>query len=173
MEKIILSDVQKKLYSNYEERLMIFFEKKFLRKKIIVFLIFAPVVMVVLAVIFLLFSFFLSIPRDVTRFFALIIGIASGVISSYFADIIKYKLENKLIKSFSFSLSSNDYEINFVDCSSFVFNIKKEELQTLFKEEVKKEIERIGKYINSGVYDNDIGRKAKKELEEILSELEK
>ena len=138
MEKIILSDVQKKLYSNYEERLMIFFEKKFLIKKIIVFLIFAPVVMVVLAVIFLLFSFFLSIPRDVTRFFALIIGITSGVISSYFADIIKYKLENKLIKSFSFSLSSNDYEINFVDCSSFVFNIKRKSFKLYLKKNLKK-----------------------------------
>lgn len=182
MEKIILSDVQKKLYSNYEERVMAFLKRKFLRKKIIVFLIFAPIVMVVLVVIFLLFSLFLSIPHGVTRFFSVIIGIASGAIPSYFADIIKYKLKDQLIKSFSFSLSSNHYEINFVDCSSFVFSIKKEELQNIFKEEAKKEIERINTITKEdleriekegkGIYKHKVLKKMKKELEEILIKLE-
>lgn len=183
MEKIILSDVQGTLYSNYKERITAFFEKKFLRKKIIFILISVPVFIFVLVVINLFLSSFLSLPPNVTRVFSVIAGIASVILPFRFADSIKANLEYQLEKSSSCYLLSGYYEINFADSYSLICNIKKEELQTLFKEEVKKEIERIDTITKEdleriekegkGIYKHKVLKKMKKELGEILLELEK
>jgi len=178
MEKVILSEIQAKLYSNYEERVIAFFKKKFFKRKIVSFIIFTLALFIIVPFVSLFLSFLFP---DAVRAFTITVSAIYYFLLSLFVDKSKDKLENQLIESFSPFFS--DYEINFVDCSSFVCSIKKEELQNIFKEEAKKEIERIDATIEEdierikekgeGIYKHDVLKKQKKELEDILSELEK
>lgn len=182
MEKIILSELQVKLYLNYEEGVIAFFKKKFFKRGIIFKIIFYPIFLTAIFVgVFAPFVIFFSplFHPNVTKIFIVILSTASYLFSSFFVDNIKNKLEYKLRKSFSsfftFSSALSYYEVNFVDCSSFVCSIKKEELQNIFEEEVKKEIERFNSMLEAEktVYDKEKVKLAKKELEDILSKLEK
>lgn len=185
MEQIILSDLQRKMYSNYEERVIDFFKKKFSKRKIISFIVFL-LIFIVVSIPFEVFFLLTLFPHG-THLFAIVFSALSTVIFSRFTYGVKLNLEVKLRESFSssFSLFSNmtSYEINFVDCSSFICRIKKEELQNIFKEEAEKEIKVLDSLIEEDkkreeekvetMYNIDKLELMKRELVQILEKLEK
>lgn len=177
MEKIVLRSIQGRLSANYKKRVNIFFEKKLKRKRIIFFFPFAlPVIVAssfVQTYLFPLIGYW--------SYLSLLFSLLLLFIYLFFISYINEKVVKELLKSFFYHY--DEYVFYFIDRPSFFCDIKKEELQNIFKEEAEKEIKVLDSLIEEDkkreeekvetMYNIDKLELMKRELRQSLEKLEK